>query len=576
MASKKRRKQRRASRAHAGLGTLSTLSSMELPENGINPGSFESGDSKSKVLRADEIADEQLEEFGMNYRLICLIINGRSPRKALEYLKSEYPVLQNRTVRWAQKLFKNYTMDGLSALRDKRKLLERSPTVMTSEIKKIALCWFFARPAAGYSLIAKAVRLDCERRAILAPSYSAIKKYLSSLPEYLHRVRKGGIEAWDKECKPVVRINITTYANQRWQIDHSRLNIWIRKRDGEEWVPAEVWLSLVLDAHTRAIPGFIISTKHPDAWSVALLMRHAILPKENQEWKVRGIPEVVQPDNGKDFHSHAVEVSFAYLKIRLEFDPPYYPNMKGKIERFFLTLDRGCLRALPGHMEAVGRTRATAIDHVDKLLTREQLVREVEKYIIEEYHTRTHSETGRKPAEHWEQTVRLRMPESLDALNCMLLKCDETRTVNTVGVEFHYKERGGDYWAPALVELIGRKVQIRFNPEDLQSILLYDNFSGDYICEAWLMGQPDSKYTHEDVKSVRNQFRAGLVERLDEYAREVHEEDRRAAEQAQWEEAKRLVEETPSNAVVAGLDEVEMEAVNDFLDLLERETRGET
>jgi putative transposase len=373
-----------------------------------------------------------------------------------------------------------------------------------------------------------------------------------------------------------VRINITTHANQRWQIDHSRLDIWVRIRDGEQWVPEQVWLSLVLDAHARAIPGFVLSTKHPDAWTVALLMRSAILPKKRPGWNVRGIPEVVQPDNGKDFHSHAVEVSFAYLGIRLEFDPPYYPNMKGKIERFFLTLDRGCLRALPGHMEAIGRSMTAAKKHVDTLLTRKQLLNEIETYIVDEYHTRTHSETGRKPGEHWEQTVRLRMPESVDALNRMLLKCDETRKVNRVGVDFTYKGRGGDYWAPALVELIGREVQIRFNPEDWQSILLYDNFTGEYICEAWLMGQPNSKYTHEDMKAVRNQFRAGLVDRLEDYTKEIHEEDRREARKAEWEEAKRLVEESADDpSTVANLDEVEMDAVNDFLDLLEREARGE-
>lgn len=229
---------------------------------------------------------------------------------------------------------------------------------------------------------------------------------------------------------------------------------------------------------------------------------------------------------------------------------------------------------LPGHMEAIGRTEATAVDHVATLLTRQQLVREIEKYIVNEYHQRTHSETSRKPAEHWEQSVRLRMPESVDALNRMLLKFDETRKISTVGVSFTYKGHGGDYWAPALVELIGSDVRIRFNPEDLQSILLYDNITEEYICEVWIMGQPDSKYTHEDVKAVRSQFRAGLVDRFAEYAKEVQEEDRRAAQKAEWEEAKRLVEESSDDvSTVAGLDEVEMDAVNDFLDLLEREAR---
>jgi putative transposase len=578
MSSKKRRRRRAPHGGNdPGSGNGTTLDTMKLPSDGSSPDIFVNEDRVARAVpRADALKGKQLEELGIKYRLVCLVINGRSPRQALEHLRSEHPILKKRTERWAQKLVRDYKKHGEAALVDQRRNRTNAPRVLTPEVQKIALCWFFARPAAGYSLITKTVAIECDKREIPAPSYSAIKKFLRSLPQYFHLVRRGGIEAWDKEGKPVVRINITTYPNQRWQIDHSRLDIWIRIWDGEKWVPAQVWLSLVLDAHTRAIPGFVLSTKYPDAWTVALLMRQAILPKENLNWKVRGIPEVVQPDNGRDFRSHAVEVSFVYLKIRLEFDPPYYPNMKGKIERFFLTLDRGCLRALPGHMDATGRSEATAMYHVQTLLTRKQLVREIEKYIVDEYHQRTHSETGRKPAEHWEQSVRLRMPESVDALNRMLLKFDETRKVNNVGVSFTYKGRGGDYWAPALVELIGRDVQIRFNPEDLQSILLYDTFTEEYICEAWLMGQPNSKYNHEDVKAVRSQFRAGLVDRLDGYAKEVQEEDRRAARQAEWEEAKRLVEESSADpSTVAGLDEVEMDAVNDFLDLLEREARGE-
>ena len=557
-------------------GERATLATIELPPVGISSDIFGSEGKVRAIPRADTLKGKQLEEFGIKYRLVCLVDSGRSPRQALEHLRPEHPVLKKRTQRWAQQLVKRYKKHGVAALVDHRRDRVNEARVLTSAVKKITLCWFIARPAACYSLIAKMVAIECHKRGIPAPSYSAIKKYLKSLPEYFHLVRKGGIEAWDKEGKPVVRINITNHANQRWQIDHCRLDIWIRVRDGEKWVPAQVWLSLVLDAHTRAIPGFVLSTKCPDAWTVALLMRQAILPKENPDWMVRGIPEVVQPDNGRDFRSHAVEVSFAYLKIRLEFDPPYYPNMKGKIERFFLTLDRGCLRVLPGHMAAVGRSETSATYHVQTLLTRQQLIREIEKYIVDEYHQRTHSETGRKPTEHWEQSVRLRMPESVDALNRMLLKFDETRKVGTVGVSFTHKGHSGDYWAPALVELIGCDVQIRFNPEDLQSILLYDNFTEEYICEAWLMGQPDSKYNHEDVKAVRNQFRAGLVDRFDGYAKEVQEEDRRAAQKAEWEEAKRLVEESSDGvSTIAGLDKVEMDAVNDFLDLLEREARDE-
>ncbi|HYX29051.1 MAG TPA: hypothetical protein VE863_10830 [Pyrinomonadaceae bacterium] len=121
--------------------------------------------------------------------------------------------------------------------------------------------------------------------------------------------------------------------------------------------------------------------------------------------------------------------SLAYLGVALDPDPPYYPNRKGKIERWFLTLDRGCLRILPGHMDSIGTTQEAAQKHVNILLTIPQLRKEIERWIVSDYHQHTHSETGRKPAELWEETVRLRMAESDDALRLMLLKSDKERKI---------------------------------------------------------------------------------------------------------------------------------------------------
>jgi hypothetical protein len=227
-------------------------------------------------------------------------------------------------------------------------------------------------------------------------------------------------------------------------------------------------------------------------------------------------------------------------------------------------------------MDAVGRSATSGGYHIKTLLTRRQLYQEIENYIVDDYHRRTHSETGHKPGEQWERTVRLRMPESEDALNQMLMKFDETRVVQNVGVSFHHKGKGGNYWAPALIECLGQNVKIRFNPEDLESILLYDTFTEQFICEAWLMEQENSKYASTDVQQARSQFREGLVSRMADYAREVQEHDRKKAEKAEWEEAERLVEATSHQPnSVAGLDEVRMDEVNKILGQLEREARGE-
>jgi hypothetical protein len=89
---------------------------------------------------------------------------------------------------------------------------------------------------------------------------------------------------------------------------------------------------------------------------------------------------------------------------------------------------------LPGHMAAIGTSRGAAEKRLATLLELSDLKREIVAYIVDNYHQRTHSETGRKPAEFWQETVHLRLPESEDALNAFLLKGDKIRKVGNTGV----------------------------------------------------------------------------------------------------------------------------------------------
>jgi len=488
--------------------------------------------SDQVLPRAEELKDYQTEILSRNYLLVCLLENGESPKKALERLGI------NATTRWARKLYQRYKEKGTSGLVDRRWLRKRNPTVLTAEVKNIILAWWFARPAAGPKAIWKRLKNECQKRGLNSPGEDAVRKYLKNLPESLKLVREGDLAVWDKQNRPVVRIESTTYSNERWQYDHSRLNIWIRVKINGHWVASEAYITVALDAQSRSIPGYILSTKYPDAWTIALLLRKSILPKENPRWKNRGLPAITQPDRGADFMSHAVKSSLAYLSIIHDPDPPHYPDNKGKVERWFYTLDVGCLRILPGHMNAIGKTQTAAQKHVSVLLTLSQLKKEVEHWIVEDYHQHIHSESGRKPCDLWEETVRLRMPESEELLDSFLLKSDKIRTVRQLGVQFGEKGGEGLYWAPELIDYARTKVQIRYNPEDGESILLYEADTGKYICEAWLMGQEDSRYNIEDVKRERNRFRRGLRERMKDYAREIELEDRRSAQQAEWDEAR--------------------------------------
>lgn len=337
----------------------------------------------------------------------------------------------------------------------------------------------------------------------------------------MFRHGKIGVRKWEREAAPVVRYENTEYANQRWQGDHTELPIWVKVRKENNWLAVRVFLSSFLDAHSRSIPGFILSCKYPDAWTIALLFRQAILAKKRKNWKNKGIPMIFQSDRGRDFLSHAIAATLAILKILFDPDPPYYPNRKGKKERFYETIDAGCLRILPGHIKDIGTSESAAQKRVHELLTLSQLNDEIERFIVEDYHQRIHSETGRKPAELWEETVRLRMPASEDDLNLLILKDDKERTIKNIGISFTCKSKKNVFWSPELVYHYGRKVRLGYNPEDLESVLVYCAETREFLCEAFSMRSDYPRYNVEDIRTIRSQFRKGMKDRIKEYIQEV-------------------------------------------------------
>lgn len=474
--------------------------------------------------RADRLKDHHLDEISIKSLLISHMNNGMSARDALDRVQ----LRGKRSVSWAQKLYRNSQKRGPEALIDKRWQRQTEVRVMTSEVKKLVDYFCLEFPAAGARAIWKDVCEECRYRNFPEPSYSSVKQYIASQSKSLKLLRKGnrGLRQWSREGRPVIRYENTKYANELWQVDDCHLPIWVRHKVNGQWEPCYAFFTDGIDVHSRSIPGFILSTRDPDAWSAKLFLRKAILPKANGKWANKGIPFYFQTDRHKNFRSRELAAAAAYLRIELEPNPAHYPDANGKIERFHRTLNEGCLKRLPGHMEAIGKTFEAAEKHILELLTVAQLRREIESWITDDYHQTVHSETGRKPAELWAETVRLNMPDDEDALNRFLLHTGEIRTVKNVGVEYAYDGIRHTYWVEEIVPYYGCKVFPRFNPDDMESVFIYHAASGEFICEAWDLRSEDPRRTIADIKRARSQFLMGLSQRLKEHYKQIEDDDR--------------------------------------------------
>lgn len=515
----------------------------------------------ARVFALDDLADDErrVQEHGERLRVVRAMLRGSTASDALRDAGLE----GRRTTRWAQKLYARWKETG--SVLDGR--ITRVPTsrVLTTEIKALILLKWNGRRKANARAVWRMVRDQIqalrtaateEGRAVelVEPQYETVKKFLAQLPKSLHLVRDGGMAAWTKLGRPFIDYEPSEYANHIAQIDHCRLAIWVRIEVAPGvWEARVVWITVVLDVHSRAVLGYQLSTRVPDQWTMALALRHAILKKDDPQWPMCGVPEVLVPDQGADFMSHAAARLAEGLGIRLEPTPPYYPDMKAEIERFFGTLN-SFLSQLVGFMPADGRSAGAAAKRVPMLLTLQELRGEVARFLTE-YHTRDHGGIGgEQPAARWVDTVRhLALPDTPEDLNVLLLKDDVVRTVTKGGIRFTLRRkeklppenmlpsvddrdlrevefvRGGRYWTPELMDYLGQEVRLRYNPEDLDSVLVYSATTGERLCEAWLIDYTHSRYTKEYIKRLRAGYRKGLRERTTAYVKEVERDDRRSA-----------------------------------------------
>jgi putative transposase len=174
-----------------------------------------------------------------------------------------------------------------------------------------------------------------------------------------------------------------------------------------------------------------------------------------QAIETRGLPHDLYVDNGQVYCSTQLKLICAELSIRLIHTPPYRPEGRGKIERFF------------GFVQSEFLPEAQALIAAGVMRTLDDLNRYFQAWLDVGYHRRGHADLRRSPLEVWteqQDTVRHCGPDRLQ--HVFLWR--ETRTVNRHGV---VSVQGNTYEAPA--ELVGQRVEVRFNPFNLKQVALY-------------------------------------------------------------------------------------------------------
>lgn len=181
-----------------------------------------------------------------------------------------------------------------------------------------------------------------------------------------------------------------------------------------------------------------------DVYSLELCFQRAILR--------RGAPQAVYVDRGLIFQSQLFSFACAELGIQHISATAYHAQGKGKIERYWRSVDEAFLLEL----------------RHEPVSSLQELNRRFWAWVEEVYHVRVHSETGQTPLQRWAQGGQSRPVSPGRAAEVFLWRTRRKADATAV-IPFE----GNRYQLPP--EFTRKKVEIRYHPLQLDRIQVWQH-----------------------------------------------------------------------------------------------------
>jgi putative transposase len=373
--------------------------------------------------------------------------------------------------RTAQRWVALYRMFGLAGLARKHRKDRGERRAVSARLKEVIEGLALEKPPLPIAALYRQVQRLSRDLGDKVPSYRTVVNIIRSLGTDLVTLAHEGTKAYSNTFELVHRREADK-PNAIWQADHTPLDVWLIRPDGQTGKP---WLTTIIDDYSRVVSGYFLSFEDPSALHTSLALRQAIWRKEDPRWIVCGIPDVLYTDNGSDFTSQHLEQVGADLRIRLVFSIPGKPRGRGRIERFFSTVNEMFLCELEGYAAAGGAVRGKPT------LTLAEFDTKFRDFLLDVYHRREHAEIKTSPAERWESNGFLpRMPDSLEQLDLLLIQVAKARQVRVDGIHFQSLR----YISTTLAAYVGETVTLRFDPRDMAEIRIFhrDRFLCQAVC----------------------------------------------------------------------------------------------
>jgi len=329
-----------------------------------------------------------------------------------------------------------YRTGGLEALAPRPRSDRGKPRVITPQLAQLIERLKRENPHRNGRTLLRELALSAPSEDGTAPlSESSLHRFLKNRGLTKRELlTKTGFKKYEAE-----------YANQIWQSD-LMYGPYVERPGGGK---RQCFLCAILDDASRLIPhaGF-----YADQALDSLLdcLRHAI--------SARGVPVRLYVDNGKVYRSRQLERIGASIGILIVHTPPYQPEGRGKIERFFRSV----------------REQFLASVDPQQVRTLEDLNSRFQVWLDTAYHRQKHGALETTPLQRWQRDIDhiRQVSPSTDLRRLFFYRLDRlVRRDSTFLIHKRF------YEAPT--HLTGRRVEVRFDP--LDPIEMEIHFEGQFV-----------------------------------------------------------------------------------------------
>lgn len=316
------------------------------------------------------------------------------------------------------------------------------------------------------------------------PTRRHLETKIRQIPAFDRYAARHGRLAAEKKFRAVLNQYLTQAPLERAEMDHTRLDLMVV--DDNTHLPlGRPWLTVCVDVHTRCVLGIHISFEPPSYLTVAKCLKHVFMPKMNikaqfpsieNDWVAFGVMRELTVDNGMEFHSQSLEDACHTIGVELHYTPRKTPWMKGKVERFQGTLNRGVAHHNPG------TTFSNIFDKEDydpseHAVIRYSKLKEItHKWVVDVYHQKPHRALHQPPEVLWKSSISsedIRVPSDPAWLDAVLGKSEKRRLTHK-GIELD-----GLFYNSGELTALRRQhgatldVQVRVDGSNLSSIVVF-------------------------------------------------------------------------------------------------------